>query len=289
MIDVSGGALSGKRILVTRAREQSDKTIAAITAHGAEAIVLPTIAIGPPKDPGAAADAIARAHAGAYAWVVFTSANGVAWTLGSGGPGTTPATRAPFGPAKIAVIGKATEEALAAHGLAAAVVAEESRGEGLAADLLRAMAPGENVLLLRAQVGRPALPDALRGAGHPVDVVAVYATRPASPADANANANANADGQGEGSRILGDLAAGRIDAVTFTSASTVEGFVGLAGGERRARDLLGKALIACIGPVTREALEEHGLPCDVVPPEATLGSLLEAMGARFASGPFPFR
>ena len=129
------------------------------------------------------------------------------------------------------------------------------------------MQPGESLLLLRAQAGREAFPDALRRAGYRVDVVAVYETRPASGPEV--------------ARVVGDLERGAIDAVTFTSASTVESFVAMVGGEERAKELLPRPLVGSIGPITSDALAAHGLRVDATPAQATLEELLRALEARF--------
>ena len=264
--------LAGKRILVTRAREQAEKTAALLRARGAEPVLLPAIELHPPKDPAAVQRALARASD--YAWVAFTSANGVerTWaaletleTLKTRGLG-----REAFGAAKIAAIGAATERALAERGLRAEVVAAESKGEGLAAAMLGAMKPGDSVLLFRAEVARDVFPDTLRAAGHPVEAVAVYETRAASGADVD--------------RVVGELAAGGIHAVTFTSASTVESFVALVGGEERAKELLARTVVASIGPITTAALGARGVRVDATAAEASLEGLLGALEERFGRG-----
>jgi uroporphyrinogen III methyltransferase/synthase len=259
--------LAGKRVLVTRAREQAEKTAAVLRERGAEAVLLPAIELYPPKDPGAASRAVA--HAGDYAWVAFTSANGVerAWAaLGAMGLGA-----GVFAGVKLAAIGSGTAEALAERGLRAALVATESKGEGLAEAMLGVLTPGDSVLLLRAQVARDVFPDALRAAGYVIDAVAVYETRLASPEGVE--------------KVAAELAQGAIDAVTFTSASTVDSFVSLMGGDARTRDLLARTPVASIGPITTAALEARGLRADATASPHTLGGLLDALEALFARSP----
>jgi uroporphyrinogen III methyltransferase/synthase len=256
------GALAGKRVLVTRAREQAHKSVAAIEARGAVAVLLPTIEIRPPSDLAPLERALGRS----YDWALFTSPNGVKWAwrafeaLGKD-------ARA-LGAAKVAAIGEGTAEDLAGRGVRVSVTASESRGEGLAAAMLAAMQPADSALLLRAQTARDVLPDTLRAAGHPVEVVAVYETHLADPAEAEA--------------VASELARGAIDAVTFTSGSTVDGFVAVVGGDARAADLLGRTLVASIGPVTSEALAAHGLRADATAGAASVESLLDALEAHFA-------
>ena len=261
-----GRPLSGKRVLVTRAREQAASTAALLRERGAEAVVHPTIAIHPPADVAAAARAIVTI--GTYAYVAFTSANGVerAWQaiVERGGDARA------FASSKIAAIGPGTAQALEAHGLRADVVAKEFRGEGLAAAILAAMPPdpaSRRVLLLRAQVARDALPDALRAAGCVVDVVPVYETRPAPAEVAGAIASA--------------LARGGLDAVTFTSSSTVDNLCDLLGPSAAAD--LARTRIASIGPITTATAERRGVRVDVTAREYTVRGLVDALEASFAS------
>ncbi len=262
------GALAGKRILVTRAREQAEKTAASIRARGGEPVLLPSIELCPPSDPAAVTRALAAAGRGEYDWVAFTSENGVAWTwraLGADG-GVSP-----FGGARLAAIGPATAAAIMQRGLRADVLASESKGEGLARAVLAAMEPGESLLLLRAQVARDVFPAALRAAGHPVEIVAVYETRAAAGPEVG--------------RVLGELERGEIDAVTFTSASTVDSFCALAGGDERAASLLARTRVGSIGPITTDALAARGLRADVTAGASTLEALLDALEPALKQAP----
>jgi len=262
------GLLSGKRVLVTRAGEQAGSTAALLRELGAEAVVVPTIVIVPPGDPAPLAKAIGDLRAGAYAWVAFTSANGVERTwqaiVAAGGDGQV------FGAARLAVVGPATAQALAGHGLPADVVAEELRGEGLAEAMLAAMkVEGEargRVLLPRAARARDALPEALRAAGCTVDVVAAYETRPVTGAAMES--------------LAVELAAGRLDAVTFTSSSTVDNLCDALGP--RAASLLGHARLASIGPLTSETARSRGLRVDVEAQESTVAGLIRALADSYA-------
>lgn len=173
--------LFGKRVLVTRARDQAGSAAALLAERGAEPVVVPTIELRPPPDVAPMREALA-AIAERYDWVAFTSANGVrhAWNeiVRQGRDARA------FGRARLAAIGPGTELALTEHGLRADVVATEFKGEGLAAELLAAIertGGGRRVLVARALKAREALPEALLGAGCKVDVVAVYETVPPPP------------------------------------------------------------------------------------------------------------
>jgi uroporphyrinogen III methyltransferase/synthase len=267
--------LFGKRVLVTRAREQAGGAAALLREEGAEALVVPAISIESPSDPAPLARAVAALRAGAYDWAAFTSANGVerTWAAVEAAGGDARA----FG-ARIAAIGPATAAALLRHGLRPDVVAREFRGEGLAEDMLAAIAARRGaagtgavrVLLARAARARDALPEALRAAGCEVDVVAAYATRPASP------------GTPAFQELALELEAGRVDAVTFTSSSTVEHLTSALGGADRAASLLRRTRVASIGPVTSETARGLGLRVDVEAAEYTVPGLIRALADSYA-------
>jgi uroporphyrinogen III methyltransferase/synthase len=259
--------LFGKRVLVTRAREQAGSAEALLRDAGAEPVVVPTIVLGPPDDPAPLARAVAGLRAGAYAWVAFTSANGVEHTwqavVAAG------ADARAFGAARLAAIGPATAAALEKHGLLADVQAREFKGEGLADEMLKAMGPAQaareagraRVLIARAAKAREVLPEALRSAGWDVDVVAAYQTRPPERASLDA--------------LVRELEAGRIDVVTFTSSSTVENLCDLLGED--ASRLLARTRVASIGPITTETARARGLRVDVTASEYTLPGLVGAL------------
>ena len=128
------------------------------------------------------------------------------------------------------------------------------------------------VLLPRAAGAREILPDRLSARGALVDEVIAYAAVP--PADLDV----------EGMRAA--IAAGEIDAITFTSSSTVRNFAALVGAAVVA-DLARTArpLVACIGPITADTAREVGLRVDVVPERYTAAALADALVARFCNAP----
>jgi uroporphyrinogen III methyltransferase / synthase len=254
------GSLSGRRVLVPRGEEQGTQTARELRARGAEPILAPVLAFGPPPDPGALERAVDAMDT--YDIVAFTSANGVRSlfeALGKRGPDA----RA-LGSGRVAAVGPATAEALLERGVRADIVAGESRGEGLARAIL-ATHP-KRVLIAQALVAREALPDALRAAGVQVDVVAAYQTRPAELSIVDP--------------LKADLLAGQMDAVLFTSSSTVTCLMDALG--ERAVDLLSGTVVACIGPVTAATARERGLRPDVIAAECTMADLLDALERHFA-------
>ena len=253
------GALFGKRVLITRAGTQSAAFSRALLARGAEPILAPAIAIEAIEDTRAVDDAIADLSK--YAWVAFTSRNGIDAFFARLAAQGADARR--IGSTKVAAIGDRTAECLRSNGVIADLVPPAFEGEEIARALVARAAPGERVLLFRAQEARDVLPRMLEDAGLRVDDVAAYRT--VVPKDK-------------------DFAqkVGRADVLTFTSASTVRGFVQLLGeGATPARAASGKC-VACIGPITANAAAQAGLTVDVVAQVFTTEGLLDALESCFA-------
>lgn len=244
--------LFGKRVLVTRPAQQADDFAQRLWEAGAEPIVAPTIAVGPPDDPLPARQAAENVRG--YAWIVFTSRNGVdAFFDRLGELGRD--ARA-LGEVKVAAIGPKTAEALATRGVRADFMPATFVNEAVAEGLLARTVPGDRVLVYRAQEAREVLPDTLRAQARVVDVVAAYETRFVDDPDLPEKAE-------------------RSDIVTFTSSSTVAGF--LAAVPHGPRLLVGKT-VACIGPITAATAREAGIRVDVIAEEFTVEGLMRALG-----------
>ena len=240
--------LFGRRVVVTRAAEQAGELVDMLEERGAEAILAPTIRLAPPED----LEALDRAcaEAGSYDWIVFTSANGVEHfmrrLLANGD------IRDLKGP-RICTIGPVTAQQLSRYGVRADLTPEEYRAEAVAEALkARDQIRGRRILLPRADIAREVLAEELRDAGAVVTEVAAYRTLVAA---------ADRDGDHDVYRMLLDR---QIDAVTFTSASTVRNFAKIFGAEQAA-DLLRTTVVASIGPVTAEAAQQLGIATTVMP------------------------
>ncbi len=256
------GPLTGRTVLVTRAREQAGRFQALLEELGARVVALPTIAIEPPaswQPLDEALDAI-----GTYRWLIFTSVNGVAMVqrrLGARGQDAG----ALAGP-RVAAIGPATADALRRLDLTPDVVPDEFIAEGLAARLRGLVGAGDRVLLARAAETRDLLVRELEAMGARVDEVAAYRTRPAAEhADA----------------VRAALRSGEVDAVTFTSSSTARHFAALFPREELGR-LMAGVTVACIGPVTSATAAEHGLATHVMPTDYTIPALAGAIAHHFS-------
>ena len=256
--------LAGKRILVTRPRAQAPALVDSLAALGAEAIEAPAIRIVPPDDTQPLADACAAAAA--FDWIVFTSANAVDAFLehliahGGGAPA--------LAGVRICAIGPATGARIARHGLAVDLAPSDHRGAGVGAALRAGRdLRGTRILLPRADIARPPLPDALRAAGADVTEVTAYRTVAA----------AGWPGAGVRRMILQQ----EIDAVTFTSASAVHSVAQSLGADR-AVELLRATVVAAIGPVTAGAARQLGVETTVMPSTYTTPALARALADYFA-------
>lgn len=254
--------LFAKRVLVTRAPHQARSLATLLRDAGAEPVLAPTIRIEPPDDPKAVLASV-RAL-GSYDWVVFTSANSVDAIVQALAAESLDARA--FGAARICAIGPRTERALLTHGLRPDLVPTESKGEGVASALLEQVQQGGRVLLPRATVAREVLPNALREAGCVVDVVPVYRTEPPDQAQAD--------------RIRALVAPEELDAVLFTSSSTVHNLCDILGDS--AAGALNKLVLASIGPVTSETARKRGLHIAVEATETTVESLVDALRTYYA-------
>ena len=246
----TAGALAGRSVVVTRAAEQASALVVRLTALGATVVEVPTIAVTDPLDGGAAL-AAAVADLASYDWVVLTSTNGVARFL------TAAAVAGEDGQGwLLAVVGPGTALAARAAGVEPDLVPKRFVAEGLLA--VFPSGPGR-VLVPQAAGARPVLADGLRAAGWMVDTVVAYRTvpMPAPPA------------------VIDRARAA--DAITFTSGSTVTGYVAAAGLSAV------PPVVVCIGPVTAAVAAAAGIDVTAVAHEHTIDGLVAALAATFVS------
>ena len=259
--------LFGKRIVVTRSREQAAEVVDLLESLGAEAIEAPMIRIVPPADYGPLDEAVARA--GTYDWIIFTSANAADAFMRrlQAGSGDIRGLKA----VKLCAVGSATSQRLAKYGLRVDLEPAEFRAESIV-PALRELGElgGRRFLLPRTDIARDVLADELRKAGAEVTEVTAYRT---------VLAEIEREGDPDIYRLLLDR---RIDVVTFTSASTVKNFVQVFGTDQ-APDLLRRTAVASIGPVTAEAAERYGIATSIMPKEYTILALVEAIVEHFRS------
>ncbi len=231
--------LAGRRIVITRPEADATRLADRLRALGAVPIVAPAIRIeftDPPELDNALAN-LTRYH-----WIVFTSRSGVEAVFRR--------TDSVAGP-KVAAIGPATAATLRAHGVEPELVPSEYVAEAILDGV--GDVRGLRFLLPRADIARETLVEGLESRGATVDEIAAYRTVEVSAPRAEL---------------------GPIDAVTFTSSSTVRGF--LAGGPVPAG-----AKVVCIGPITAQTAREHGLDVAAVAQHYTEDGLIAALVVAF--------
>ncbi len=254
--------LAGKKILITRAREQSAEFATRLKKFGAEVIDFPTIEIVPPSSWKGMDRAIAQLKS--YDWVIFTSANGVNFfyqRLKERGK-----NRRSLSGLKICAIGPATAEQLKKKGAQVDYIPKEFVAESILRGFKRMGIEGKQILLARAKKARDVLPKGLRRMGARIDVVEVYRT--VKP-------------KGGVMRLKRLLEKKEVDVITFTSSSTVSHFIDLLKKEAL-KNLLKGVAIACIGPITARTVREAGLKVHIQPEEYAIPALTHAIADYFA-------
>lgn len=241
--------LFGKRIVVTRPRRQVAELVDALEQVGAEVLLMPTIQIVDPPSLDELDAAIERLAKGEYAWIMFASVNAVERFF-------TRLTRSYdariLAGAKVATVGSATADCLRRHGIKEDLIPDRFTARD-ASDALGEAGNSGKILLPRPAGAPLDVIESLRRSGWDVDEVITYETLRLRP----------------DVKIL----AGGIDAVAFTSASSVEGFSDAthpAGLEQPYR-------VACIGPSTARSARELGLKVDAVADPHTTEGLVEAL------------
>jgi uroporphyrinogen III methyltransferase/synthase len=259
--------LFGRRIVVTRPREQAAELVDQLTAFGAEAIEAPVIRIAPPDDPGPLLQAAGAPDA--FDWIIFTSANAVDAFMRAF-LDQAHDVRALKGP-RLCTAGPGTADRLAHYGLKVDLVPEEFRAEGVASAIMGSgPVQGARILLPRADIGREWIAQELRGAGAAVTDVVAYRTVTEDRL------------LEQGPDVYGLLLERSIDAVTFTSASAVRSFARIYGADQAA-DLLNHTVVAAIGPTTADAARQLGITVTVQPQASTIPALVNAIVSHYQS------
>jgi uroporphyrinogen III methyltransferase/synthase len=246
--------LFGRSAIVTRTEHQAGELARLLRDAGADAIEAPAIRLTPPASWHDADDAIARL--GRYRWVILTSANAVTAFFDRVFARGLDARA--LGSARVCAIGAKTAEAMRRYGIAPDRVAEESTGEGVVAALSGEALSGAAILVPRAKVAREVIVQELTARGAMVDAVTVYETR---------SVDRVPDPARDALRRSGTV-------VTFTSPSTVTGFMDALGPEAA---LMRDATVACLGPPTAEAANSRGLRVAIQPDQQTTDALVRAI------------
>jgi uroporphyrinogen-III synthase len=250
--------LTGKRVVITRAEQQSADLAHALTEYGAMPLLYPCLAILPPDDPALLDDALRQLDR--FDWLLCTSANtveSVARRLQALGLSLPSGVR-------IGAVGAATARlAQDALGRAPAALPEEHSAASLAAALPDVV--GARVLLPLSALADDALARALAARGAAVSEIIAYRV-----------------GNGTGGVDLPRLlAASAVDAITLTSGSTVTNLLARLAREGGDTAQLAEVAIACIGARTADAARHWGLRVDVTAAAHTVAGLCAALDGYF--------
>jgi uroporphyrinogen-III synthase len=252
-------SLAGVRIVVTRAAAQASELAGPLQEAGAQVDVCPLIRMQQVADAAQVKRVLATLNE--FAWVVFTSSNGVEQLFAQLTGRQLDATA--LAAARIACVGPITAAAAARHGLASEVMPADFSGEALARAIHTAGSiQGKRILLARAAGGGEALPAQLRAQGAHVEDLQLYKSVLDAPG---------------ASRLAALLNEERVDLITFTAGSAVTYFVQSVGSSRT-------AAVAVIGPSTAAAARRHGLRVDIEATPHTAAGLVNAIQDYYAAG-----
>jgi uroporphyrinogen III methyltransferase/synthase len=255
--------LFGKRVLVTRSREQAGELLERLEDLGADAIEAPFLKVAPLLD-AAPLDA-AIGQAGQYDWIVFTGATSVEHFMRrlQAGPYDVRCLKGP----RLCAVGLVTAERLARFGLKVDLKFVENQASAIVDGMTGAgTLKASRVLFPRAEGARDMIAEELKRAGAAVDEVGAY----------RLVRETHADGEGDGPDIYRLLLDKQIDVVIFTSPSTVKNFA-QSLGEEQVADLLQSTVVACAGPVTAEVAQGLQITTTVMPRDYTLPALVAAV------------
>lgn len=253
----NGCSLQGKRILITRAKEQAKSFSRQVEELGGIPIGIPLIKFQCPIDTEIIESTLRNLHS--YDWIVFTSVNGVQFFFDF--LDIFNIDYSSFNRPQIAVVGKKTLEPLQEKGISVDLIPEQFVAESLIEEIAKKVSPNSRILLARGNLGRSILPEKLTELGMIVDDLFVYET----VADI------------EKKQQLVDLIQSQsLDMITFTSSSTVTYFIELLAGIPW-RDYLKSVPIACIGPITEQTAVEVGIHPDIVALDYTIDGLVDSI------------
>jgi len=250
--------LLGKRIVVTRAREQASDLLKMLSDMGADCLECATIKVEPPADWSPLDTAMERFSE--YEWIVFTSVNGVKFffeRLFGNGKDVRALHRI-----RTAAIGPSTAAKLREFGLNSDIIPESYRAESVVEAFQNEDVREKKILLPRAEEARPVLPAELTRMGAKVDEITTYRTM---------QARDNAD------ILISELRAGKVDMVTFTSSSTVKNFNALLPQGEDLKTLMNGVTVASIGPITSDTARELGFDVHITAEAFTIPGLCEVI------------
>ncbi len=253
-------SLRGKRVLITRPREDSLEFISAIEAEGGEAVVMPMISISDPDSWSGCDDALERLES--FDGLVFASGNGVRKFFDRAKQQGVPLST--FEDKAIYAVGEKTRRLIEARSIPVHFVPDDYSLTSLATHFTALRVFGKRFLLVRGNIGKEELALRLTRLGAIVESVVVYKTSKPSRSD------------GDALRRMID--AGKIDIVSFASPSAVRNFL-----EHVPVETCKKSTVAVIGPTTQDAAVEANVEVDIVAEVSTVEGLTKSMSKYYDS------
>lgn len=261
-------SLKGKIIAITRPEKQTHKLARLVSKLGGKPYVAPTVEIKPPLNRHHVTKFVNKVLGGQIDFVIFMSVNGVtSLTKFLEEPEQKRKFFRELNKATIVAIGPKTRKELENHGIKADIVPLKYSSEGIVESLRKIDLRGKTGAIPRSSDASKYLRQELEKMGASILEVPIYEST--LPQD-----------KSKVLTLLSDLFKGRIDAITFTSASTAQNLFKIASEHAQAdelRDCLKKTVVAAIGPTTQRTLEKLGLKVDVVPKEYTIEAMMEAL------------
>lgn len=240
-------------MLVTRSPEQAPAFAEALSKLGLDPVCVPTIEIVPPDSYDQLDLAIADLDRIDYLLLTSTNAVDAFFNrLSEKGITTLPEQLTTV------AVGPKSAAAMKARGVAADLVPEDYRAEGVVA-LLKEKVSGKKLLYPKAGLARDLIPTELGKAG--AEIIDPVAYTSATPSDA-------------ARKLKAALEAG-LDLLTFTASSTVKNFAALLDGADLTEAK--QVPIASIGPLTTATAEKLGFSVIIEPEESTLEKLVDAI------------
>lgn len=261
-MDSAEKPLAGKRIVITRAPDQSQELVRALEQLGAEVILLPFVSFAPPEDWQQVDEQLRRLDC--FDAILFLSRNAVRYILDRCAQLGIKCEMLQSSNRFIGAVGPATAHALEEKGVRVNYVAKKGTGEDLARELRQSLG-GRRVLLPRSDRGDERVPSAMREAGADVTEVVAYRTIPAANLDPD---------------VLARVRRARVDAIVFASPSAFQNFCSSIG-ESEIEDLSSRVHFVAIGPTTARAIQDSGARVAVQAEEASAAGLAGAIAKHY--------
>lgn len=250
--------LFGRRVVITRTRDQNSELRDKLEVLGAEVIELPLITVSKAVDRQTFVEILAEL--GSYDWIVFTSANGVRFFFEDFLKGFKD-IRA-LGMLRFACVGKATAREIERHHIRVECMPDTATGESLADALIETGSlDSAKVIVVTGNLNRDVLVRKLEAGGAIVDRLLLYKTEKTDLSD---------------NPVADDFREKGADAILFASSSAVQSF-----NDQAATLVLSKnakrPLAGSIGPHTSDTMKKVGLPVAFEARKASLDALIEGL------------